>query len=163
MREVSDLLDVIGARSCRHRSQGQLAIFYLGRPNRVYTAEEIARPRENPFGPTNGDLKRGLEFGEAQYQEEKDPGGPVPRVFFAVRSRKRPSVVSSPSVTRPACRRCARRWHISRRASMPWQPRCRMPSWRTEIRWRAQATLRRLAARISGAAVTGTPRRWCRL
>ena len=29
----------------------------------VYTAEELAKPRENPFGPTNGDLKRGLEFG----------------------------------------------------------------------------------------------------
>jgi len=28
----------------------------------VYTAEELAKPRENPFGPTNGDLKRGLEF-----------------------------------------------------------------------------------------------------
>lgn len=28
----------------------------------VYSAEELARPRENPFGPTNGDLKRGLEF-----------------------------------------------------------------------------------------------------
>ncbi|HVU37556.1 MAG TPA: N-acetylneuraminate synthase family protein [Opitutales bacterium] len=35
----------------------------------VYTAEELAKPRENPFGPTNGDLKRGLEFGKAQYQE----------------------------------------------------------------------------------------------
>lgn len=35
----------------------------------VYTAEELARPRENPFGPTNGDLKRGLEFGEKEYQE----------------------------------------------------------------------------------------------
>ncbi len=34
----------------------------------VYTAEELAKPRENPFGPTNGDLKRGLEFGETQYQ-----------------------------------------------------------------------------------------------
>jgi N-acetylneuraminate synthase len=34
----------------------------------VYTAEELARPRENPFGPTNGDLKRGLEFGHEQYQ-----------------------------------------------------------------------------------------------
>jgi N-acetylneuraminate synthase len=33
----------------------------------VYTAEELARPRENPFGPTNGDLKRGLEFGVEQY------------------------------------------------------------------------------------------------
>ena len=29
----------------------------------VYTAEELATPRENPFGATNGDLKRGLEFG----------------------------------------------------------------------------------------------------
>jgi N-acetylneuraminate synthase len=28
----------------------------------VYTPEELAKPRENPFGPTNGDLKRGLEF-----------------------------------------------------------------------------------------------------
>ncbi len=35
----------------------------------VYTAEELARPRENPFGPTNGDLKRGLEFGKEQYAE----------------------------------------------------------------------------------------------
>lgn len=35
----------------------------------VYSAEELARPRENPFGQTNGDLKRGLEFGDAQYAE----------------------------------------------------------------------------------------------
>jgi N-acetylneuraminate synthase len=35
----------------------------------VYTPEELARPRENPFGPTNGDLKRGLEFGEKEYEE----------------------------------------------------------------------------------------------
>jgi N-acetylneuraminate synthase len=35
----------------------------------VYTAEELARPRENPFGDTNGDLKRGLEFGEKEYSE----------------------------------------------------------------------------------------------
>jgi N-acetylneuraminate synthase len=34
----------------------------------VYTADELAKPRENPFGPTNGDLKRGLEFGRDQYQ-----------------------------------------------------------------------------------------------
>ena len=33
----------------------------------VYTPEELAKPRENPFGPTNGDLKRGLEFGHDQY------------------------------------------------------------------------------------------------
>jgi len=35
----------------------------------VYTPEELAKERENPFGPTNGDLKRGLEFGEGEYQE----------------------------------------------------------------------------------------------
>jgi N-acetylneuraminate synthase len=28
----------------------------------VYAAEELARPRESPFGPTNGDLKRALEL-----------------------------------------------------------------------------------------------------
>jgi N-acetylneuraminate synthase len=33
----------------------------------VYTAEELAKPRDNPFGPTNGDLKRGLEFDDADY------------------------------------------------------------------------------------------------
>lgn len=35
----------------------------------VYTAEELAKSRENPFGLTNGDLKRGLEFGQEQYEE----------------------------------------------------------------------------------------------
>ena len=35
----------------------------------VYTAEELAKPRENPFGATNGDLKRGLEFNLEQYRE----------------------------------------------------------------------------------------------
>jgi N-acetylneuraminate synthase len=35
----------------------------------VYTAEELAKPRENPFGPTNGDLKWGLEFDEEDYAE----------------------------------------------------------------------------------------------
>ncbi len=35
----------------------------------VYTKEELAKPRENPFGPTNGDLKRGLEFGKKEYGE----------------------------------------------------------------------------------------------
>ncbi len=35
----------------------------------VFSAEELARPRENPFGATNGDLKRGLEFGVGEYRE----------------------------------------------------------------------------------------------
>jgi N-acetylneuraminate synthase len=34
----------------------------------VYTPEELAKPRENPFGETNGDLKRGLEFGLEEYR-----------------------------------------------------------------------------------------------
>ena len=33
----------------------------------VYTPEELAKPRETPFGETNGDLKRGLEFGQTEY------------------------------------------------------------------------------------------------
>ncbi len=35
----------------------------------VYTKEELAKPRESPFGQTNGDLKRGLEFGPEEFQE----------------------------------------------------------------------------------------------
>src|SRR5579864_2973517 len=34
----------------------------------VYSADELARPRESPFGTTNGDLKRGLEFGYDEFQ-----------------------------------------------------------------------------------------------
>jgi N-acetylneuraminate synthase len=36
----------------------------------VFSAAELAKPRENPFGLTNGDLKYGLEFG--QYEEIDD-------------------------------------------------------------------------------------------
>lgn len=35
----------------------------------VYTPEDLARLRESPFGTTNGDLKRGLEFGEREFKE----------------------------------------------------------------------------------------------
>ena len=35
----------------------------------VYTKEELAKDRTSVFGKTNGDLKRGLEFGEAEYKE----------------------------------------------------------------------------------------------
>jgi N-acetylneuraminate synthase len=35
----------------------------------VYTPDELAKPRENPFGPTNGDLKYGLEFEQEEYEE----------------------------------------------------------------------------------------------
>ena len=35
----------------------------------VYTKEELAKERPSVFGETNGDLKRGLEFGLEQYKE----------------------------------------------------------------------------------------------
>jgi len=35
----------------------------------VYTPEELAAPRESPFGKTNGDLKRGLELSSEAYRE----------------------------------------------------------------------------------------------
>jgi N-acetylneuraminate synthase len=35
----------------------------------VYTPDELAKPRESPFGNTNGDLKRGLEFEREEYEE----------------------------------------------------------------------------------------------
>lgn len=35
----------------------------------VYTAEELAKPRENPFGTTNGDLKHALEFDHEDFAE----------------------------------------------------------------------------------------------
>lgn len=34
----------------------------------VYTKEELAKERQSIFGETNGDLKRGLEFGYEQYK-----------------------------------------------------------------------------------------------
>lgn len=35
----------------------------------VYTREELAKPRESPFGITNGELKRALEFEPSDYGE----------------------------------------------------------------------------------------------
>ncbi len=34
----------------------------------VYTQDELAAERESVFGKTNGDLKRGLEFGVPEYE-----------------------------------------------------------------------------------------------
>lgn len=34
----------------------------------VYSQEELQRPRESPFGVTNGDLKEGLEFSRHEYE-----------------------------------------------------------------------------------------------
>ena len=35
----------------------------------VYTKEELKKERKSVFGTTNGDLKRGLEFGIKEYKE----------------------------------------------------------------------------------------------
>jgi N-acetylneuraminate synthase len=57
------LIDVAAAANC------QAVKFQKRTVEVVYPAEELARPRESPFGMTNGDLKHGLEFGLEQYRE----------------------------------------------------------------------------------------------
>lgn len=49
----------------------------------VYTEVELARPRESPFGDTNGELKRALEFGRDQYREIDAYCRSVGMVWFA--------------------------------------------------------------------------------
>ncbi len=56
------LIDAAGEAGC------QAVKFQKRTVDLVYTPEELAKPRENPFGPTNGDLKRGLEFGLNEYR-----------------------------------------------------------------------------------------------
>jgi len=51
--------------------------------NIVYSAEELAKPRENPFGATNGDLKRGLEIGIEQYRKIDEFCGEMDIPWFA--------------------------------------------------------------------------------
>ena len=58
-RRLVDLASVAGADAVK---------FQKRTVDVVYSAEELAKPRENPFGTTNGHLKRGLEFGLDQYQ-----------------------------------------------------------------------------------------------
>lgn len=57
------LIDVAVAAGCN------AVKFQKRKVDVVYTPEELARPRESPFGETNGDLKRGLEFGQKEYEE----------------------------------------------------------------------------------------------
>jgi N-acetylneuraminate synthase len=49
----------------------------------VYTPEELAKSRESPFGSTNGDLKRGLEFGYDEYKTINDYCKERDLVWFA--------------------------------------------------------------------------------
>jgi N-acetylneuraminate synthase len=58
-RRLIDLASVAGADAVKFQKRSV---------DVVYSAEELLKPRENPFGTTNGHLKRGLEFGQDQYQ-----------------------------------------------------------------------------------------------
>ena len=49
----------------------------------VYTAQELSKPRESPFGTTNGDLKRGLEFSREAYTEINNFCKELDLVWFA--------------------------------------------------------------------------------
>lgn len=49
----------------------------------VYSADELARPRESIFGTTNGELKRALEFDAGQYAEIDSYCKKVGIVWFA--------------------------------------------------------------------------------
>lgn len=49
----------------------------------VYSPDELERPRESPFGETNGDLKRGLELGHEEYEEIDDFARTLEMPWFA--------------------------------------------------------------------------------
>jgi len=57
-KKLIDLASVAGCNAVK---------FQKRTVNVVYTSEELERPRESPFGETNGDLKYGLEFEKAEY------------------------------------------------------------------------------------------------
>jgi N-acetylneuraminate synthase len=57
-RRLIDVASVAGAQAVKFQKR-TLEV--------VYTAEELSKARENPFGPSNGHLKRGLELGLDQY------------------------------------------------------------------------------------------------
>lgn len=63
MATAKKLIDVASLAGC------EVVKFQKRTIDVVYTAEELAKPRESPFGETNGDLKRGLEFGQSEFTE----------------------------------------------------------------------------------------------
>ncbi|MEY2458898.1 MAG: N-acetylneuraminate synthase [Acidimicrobiaceae bacterium] len=49
----------------------------------VYSADELERPRESPFGATNGELKRGLEFDKEAFAAIDETCRMLGTVWFA--------------------------------------------------------------------------------
>lgn len=63
LRDAKRLIDMAVSNGCN-------AVKFQKRTvDVVYSKEELERPRPNVFGETNGDLKRGLEFGLDEYKE----------------------------------------------------------------------------------------------
>ncbi len=61
--EAKRLIDIAVATGCN-------AVKFQKRTvDIVYSKEELEKPRPNPFGETNGDLKRGLELGYEEYKQ----------------------------------------------------------------------------------------------
>ncbi len=75
----------------------------------VYTPEELAKPRESPFGETNGDLKRALEFGQAEYEPIDEYCRTQADRLVGVRAGTRRRSTSSTSSIRPSTRSRRRR------------------------------------------------------
>lgn len=63
LKDAKRLIDMAASNGCN-------AVKFQKRTvDIVYSKEELERPRPNIFGNTNGDLKRGLEFGYNEYKE----------------------------------------------------------------------------------------------
>lgn len=56
------LIDVAASAGC------QAVKFQKRTVDALYTAEQMAAPRESPFGKTFGEYKRGIEFGRREYE-----------------------------------------------------------------------------------------------
>ena len=63
---ASKLIDAARWRRAATRSSSR-----SGRSTSSTRPKSSRRPRESPFGTTNGDLKRGLEFGEEEYRADR--------------------------------------------------------------------------------------------
>ena len=84
----------------------------------VYTPEELDKPREHPWGTTNGDLKRRLEFGEDAIPEiDALCPGARHRLVRVVLGRGHPSTSSTlrPSGVQDRLSDIDRRWSLARR------------------------------------------------